>query len=409
MATKNNSTKSKNVRTNSKSKASSKKKESLFQKLFRSKAFPVVAIAVFAAVGSLLIVFGFANPMKDDEVLLKDQPERGIVYEGKKVKTSGPCKGAIDLTTDEDKKNGKTQCGHIDPGPEGKDVRERAKTIDKDLKDMTAYDVAHPPTPSDDNSGNEPAPIAEANPADIRWKGSLGEVSPRTFPCYGTGQDGYRVRWVYVYKSGNANRLSDLRDNFNAIAARMNAVVYNSSDEGYRKQIRFVTNSNCHLVISAEAFGGNMSSYSDIVNMLKSRGYTSAARKYIVSVDGGSMCGQGGLFADERSGQDNYNNGYVAQFAVIGNGCWNYAEPHEFMHTLGAVQRSAPYATPGYHCRDQHDVMCYNDGTASTIQRCTTTAAIWRYDCGDDTYFNTGPSTGWLSTHWNSANSRFLK
>lgn len=84
---------------------------------------------------------------------------------------------------------------------------------------------------------------------------------------------------------------------------------------------------------------------------------------------------------------------------------------HEISHTLGAVQRSAPHASASWHCRDEWDVLCYDDdgsGGLSTYVACNTpTSQYW--DCNRDDYFNPSPPAGsYLATHWNLFNSVFM-
>ena len=89
---------------------------------------------------------------------------------------------------------------------------------------------------------------------------------------------------------------------------------------------------------------------------------------------------------------------------------------HEVMHTLGAVQPSAPHFSGGAHCYEIYDVMCYTpkDGTADVFLRnCEIISALPNpgkpLDCGEDDYFNPSPARGsYLATHWNVYDSGFL-
>ena len=91
---------------------------------------------------------------------------------------------------------------------------------------------------------------------------------------------------------------------------------------------------------------------------------------------------------------------------------------HELLHLMGATQGfpqpGAPFSTPGSHCIDGLDVLCYGDGTGSswgfyTEDRCPAGAGyndpvLVPLDCGRDTYFNpTPPGGSYLATHWDVA------
>jgi hypothetical protein len=89
---------------------------------------------------------------------------------------------------------------------------------------------------------------------------------------------------------------------------------------------------------------------------------------------------------------------------------------HEVLHTLGAVQPSAPHFSGGAHCYEIYDVMCYTpkDGTTDVfVRNCEIISALPNpgkpLDCGEDDYFNPSPAQGsYLATHWNVYDSGFL-
>ncbi len=86
---------------------------------------------------------------------------------------------------------------------------------------------------------------------------------------------------------------------------------------------------------------------------------------------------------------------------------------HELFHTLGAVQPTAPNGTAGFHCTDEHDVLCYDDGSLnpgqSLVQRCGYADDREPLDCGGDDYFSVQPAPGsYLATRWNTARSMQL-
>jgi hypothetical protein len=88
---------------------------------------------------------------------------------------------------------------------------------------------------------------------------------------------------------------------------------------------------------------------------------------------------------------------------------------HELLHTLGAVQRSAPNATDWLHCSDGADVMCYRDSLDDRSTQRSVCALLPDpqfprvIDCNQDDYFNPDPAPGsYLDTHWNTFDSPFL-
>lgn len=88
---------------------------------------------------------------------------------------------------------------------------------------------------------------------------------------------------------------------------------------------------------------------------------------------------------------------------------------HELLHTLGAVQESAPHATAGGHCVDGSDVMCYRDRTARSALYTDRVCAEGQgaigeaLDCDGDDYFNPAPAPGsYLASHWNVYDSVYL-
>jgi hypothetical protein len=431
--------------------------------LSRGKLALVVALLFGSAGVYTLVQSGALQP---DEALLPDQPERGLVYHGKKVKTKGPCEGGFDVTTEEDvkrnEKEGKNsrenrRCAHYDPTPLGVDLRERVKKVDQNLAALAAHDEKNKPAASDDEtSGYEQQPVTAAT----IWAGDMDGIGARDWPCFGTGAGNARIQLIYVYPSGGTNRLNTLRPGFSAIAKRMNSIFYHSGAEsGNAHQIRFATNNGepgCDLRIAAEPIRGDqLNDFSFIRAELADRGYKGVPekvdldgdgvldwtvyenRKYLIWVDKDTEnCGLGELRTDASPGQNNTNNTSVT-YAMAWKGCWNYAEPHELMHMLGGVQGKkfdsdgnvirigAPYSTPGGHCYDERDVMCYDDdvykrnangdlvdsdGVKVVIQnRCTRDIDWWRFDCKHDTYYRgNDPADGWLSNHWNTANSKYL-
>ncbi|MDQ4089385.1 MAG: fibronectin type III domain-containing protein [Actinomycetota bacterium] len=323
--------------------------------------------------------------------ILPDDPRAGLIYDGLRQASGGLCGGAYEAILDAwvDPSMKEVICTHgPDPAPEGVDVR--------------------------DDRGPDPA-------AELAFPSAATAAEGGAVPCYGNGSDGFRVQLIYARSTSRSDRFSSYEASFRAWAARMDRVVRDSAAEtGGVRHIRFVTDSACNPVIERVVLSSSaMSSFSSMVSELHSKGYARTDRKYMVWADTNVYCGISELYVDDSPDATpgrNYNNGHPRVQGAIGrvdNGCWglqNLVEAHELLHLLGGVQPTAPHGTPGYHCLDESDRLCYADGSGggSVRQVCPS----WHealYDCNHDDYFSTAPLPGsYLSTHWNTASSAFL-
>ncbi|MDQ6725662.1 MAG: fibronectin type III domain-containing protein [Actinomycetota bacterium] len=351
-----------------------------------------LALVATASGASLVALAGPASAQAPAPAT--DDAGRGLIYDGLQLSgVDGPCPGAFALFGGVDPAaSGRSQvaCTHgPDPAPEGVDVRQN-----------------RPP----ENA------VAASSPS-----GALA-ASRAVVGCYGSGPDGPRVQLLYAHSTTAPDRFADYAASFAAWAGRMDQVVNDSAAEtGGSRHIRFVTDPSCQTVILDVALSSSaMGDMNTMISELRNQGYSRTDRKYVVWSDAHVYCGIAEIYSDDRADPSpgvNYNNGYAGvpgEVARIDNGCWgqpNLTEAHELMHTLGGVQPTAPNATPGYHCTDESDRLCYADGTVSAAQIRQVCAAPHEalYDCNHDDYFNTAPPPGsYLSTHWNTANSAFL-
>lgn len=240
--------------------------------------------------------------------------------------------------------------------------------------------------------------------------------------CTGTGTDGDRVQVMYV-------RETDMADRYAAVAPLLlNEAKYiddvfalSAMTEGSGKRVRWVTDSNCNIVVQNVVLpdGALTGAHGVTETAMNNAGLLTNHRKYLAFADvpmggmGGMACGQGTMYADS-SPTNNPNDGRYPQMARIDRECWVTAEGynavplHELMHTFGAVQGDSPHGSAGGHCSDAEEVMCYNDGTIETSQVCPEAQRAF-LDCNRDDYFNAAPAAGsYLATHWNTATSSFL-
>lgn len=276
--------------------------------------------------------------------------------------------------------------------------------------------------------------------------------------CMGNGVNGPRVQLLYMYVEGQPDRSAQVVPQIaNDIVPRMEGVFRQTSKlQGRELGIRFHM-PNCRLEVETIEIGAKegatRASGSQAFAVMKAvadGGYDSTDRKYVVWFDGATVgaCGSAtrgyppspfplappdwdrhAFLSDNPTPANRSNVGWQAhgglETAVIwregkeaidskkSSECWGRggtgasSEIHELIHLLGAVSLSAPNSNGFYHCTDGNDIMCYPEQGVATTSRCST--PIEQLDCGGDDYFNARPPTGsYLSTHWNTANSRFL-
>ncbi|TDV57854.1 ricin-type beta-trefoil lectin domain protein [Actinophytocola oryzae] len=233
--------------------------------------------------------------------------------------------------------------------------------------------------------------------------------------CDGDGVSGKRVQAIYVRGDQQADRYGQFVGQFQTFADQIDqAFVEVAARTGGVRHVRFVTNAACRAVVDNVVIPqSSMSTVDTITAALKTRGYNRTDRKYLYWYEN-SGCGLAfGSGGDDRPGADNpYNAG--PHYATLGTGCWSWqASAHELLHTLGAVQRSAPHSSAFGHCWDDEDIMCYDDGglpnpPGGLVKVCPG-APENQIDCGNDDYFHLNPPAGsYLATHWNVANSQYL-
>lgn len=292
-------------------------------------------------------------------------------------------------------------CAHVDKAPKGVDVHKRVPTkVLEARKGIAARAVRA--------AQDEGVPVAA----------QVAAVSDRV-PCDGDGTSGYRVQAMYVVTADKPNRFAALQDQIKQWAGGVNTVFkLSAAKTGGVREVRYVTASNgdgtCSpTLLNVTVPAGSFTSFNATIAAIQALGYTNPTRKYLMWVDGVGQCGIAQMYPGSGAGQDNYNNGYAAQYARIDTACWGRSdhstEAHELSHMLGSVQRDAPHATAAGHCFDESDLMCYADGGGKAMQQVCAPDQEPLFDCNDDDYYSTYPPAGsYLATHWNTANSRFL-
>ena len=273
--------------------------------------------------------------------------------------------------------------------------------------------------------------LALAATASLVATGAVGimasPASASPVNCDGNGTSGKRVQLLYVRGSSQPNNLATYQAKMLEIPAQIDqefkeAARRTGGPNAYRA-VRWVTNASCiptitSVVVPQALIDLDNDREGQMRIWFEANGYNSQDRKYVVWYER-DACGLGvGDGQDDSPGATNINN-RGSQFAFLGlGGCfWWGATGHELLHILGAVQYSAPHST-GWHCWDDQDIMCYNDGGVpnppGSVQIICATAAGDTFaenqiDCNGDDYFNVNPAPGsYLATHWNVANNIFL-
>ena len=304
---------------------------------------------------------------------------RGMVFRGlERAKAGGPCAGGYELRA----ANGRLGCTHgPDPAPPGVDVRRRRS-------------------------------VAEL--AAETGESTTSALAGGAVHCIGDGTSGKRVQAIYAYPSGAPDRSADVAPLIRSYAAKMDATFEASAAAtGGERHVRFVTESNCALAIDVVPISATArDSFGPMIDELHALGYDRPDRKYLVWTDANVYCGIATLYYDDRAQLDNYNNGnpwVPGMVARVDTMCWDYAETHELVHSIGGVQDTAPNTTPYGHCTDESDLMCYADGAGVVMRQICPLEHEELLDCNHDDYFHTSPpAESYLATHWNTAESSFL-
>jgi len=233
-------------------------------------------------------------------------------------------------------------------------------------------------------------------------------------PCFGDGTSDRRLQAVYAVAADRPDRydaVAPLIEGYAATADR--AFEASAARDGGVRHLRWVTDASCalsvlHVVLSPtgdDSLGNTRAE-------LFTQGLGRTDRKYVVWTDATLYCGIAYVVGDARPDASNPANSGPT-FARIDSACWGYSgsvEAHEIAHMLGAVQLAAPNSNGAWHCTDESDRLCYDDGSGASLNYVCESAGEPMLDCNGDDYFNIAPAAGsWLASHWNLASSLYLE
>lgn len=400
--------------------------------------FSFIRLAVFliatVSLGSLALFYARASASPFDsarQASLVNDPKSGMNYDGLyaiRADANNPCRGLFQIGRDT--KN--PDCTH-GPDPASPGVNVSAYTPEKRLAEIrsVSYQIA---TDSQISSLSADQ-LAGTSASTCTSFCSPSPVVGSSVPCT-TGGD--QVQMVLLTDStkwpeyNNKTIVAYYIGAMKSVAAKMETEVKVSA----RQSGQFPTNE--YLRFTTDGSGKNCSARIKLVNthippnpdfntvesIMKGENLSYADRKYLIWLvlpTANQYCGIGNVRADNSFGQTNFSNTHTG-YAMVEPSCFDsYIELHEVMHTLGAVQNSAPYTTGSFHCTDELDVMCYADGSNGLayngkpmLKICTAPASAYLLDCKKDNYFSTDRdlgspnSTNYLRNHWNTANSRWM-
>jgi hypothetical protein len=244
--------------------------------------------------------------------------------------------------------------------------------------------------------------------------GGTAQESGGGVPCYGDGVSGKRVQVIYAVAADRPDRYAAVVDLIRGYAVYADQAFLNSAArDGGVRHVRWVTDSACRLAVERVVMSPlGDDSLANTRTELRTLGYTNPDRKYLVFADAGVYCGISYTAGDARPDATNpANNG--GTWSRVDSGCWGgttSVPAHEIAHMLGAVQIQAPNSNGAWHCTDEYDRLCYNDGAGSPVTYLCATSQEPLLDCNGDDYFNVAPAPGsWLATHWNLVNSVYLE
>lgn len=126
----------------------------------------------------------------------------------------------------------------------------------------------------------------------------------------------------------------------------------------------------------------------------------------------------GGFAGDNRQDPYNASNGEMGGGATYGMALGEYGVRgatvfmHENGHNMGAVNNDAPYASGAGHCREEWDVLCYDDdgplvNQLGIVTHCGMPPSPYLrrgwFDCAYNDYYYAGipPAGNYLYNHWN--------
>jgi hypothetical protein len=269
-----------------------------------------------------------------------------------------------------------------------------------------------------------------AGAVDIRSSRSIpGAPLAAAAPCPDGGTSGRRVEVIYAVPQDRVNSyaasLPSVRTAVNDVDSFLDASSPGVAGQHYRWLCENGSDVTVRNVTLIGVGADGAFTYPDMVSSLQNQvalglgpvNYVSQDRIYLVFVDqlaGAYPFGGQGDVSNDDSPAPATNLHQVGPHYSLINGFSGAAAEHELGHNIGAVQLSAPHSSGAWHCYEENDEMCYNDGGSyflaggALVVNCPT-QPFTQFDCNQDDYYSVQPAAGsYLASHWNVSASVFL-
>jgi hypothetical protein len=286
--------------------------------------------------------------------------------------------------------------------------------------------------------GGDPIPTQQQSAA-LAAKAALAGTIPAA-PCAGNGKGGRRVRVLYGYPAGTNNHIKSQRAKVRDAVALADYNLDFATPSADGQHYRFYCKTDVAVTITAVKLvgigGDGLFTFNDVMGSLANQvslglgpeNFRDGRFVYSIFVDNIATVypygGQANLQQDENPDPaTNANNDpFFNRYSMIRWGLSPASEAeifqHETGHNLGAVQLGAPHSSGAYHCFDEQDIMCYNDGGpyfagggALTFDCAANADGLPPFDCLNDDYYN-GEAVidpgNYLFSHWNLVNSGWI-
>jgi RTX calcium-binding nonapeptide repeat (4 copies) len=255
-------------------------------------------------------------------------------------------------------------------------------------------------------------------------------IAPAAAPCPDGGTSGKRIEVIYGVPQDRVNQYSasvaTIRDTIALADGFLDSATPSLGGQHYRWLCENGSDVTVRNATLLPVGGDNSFNFTDMFNSLVNQtglglgnvNYDKPDRIYLTFVDQIQdvypFGGQGTVVSDDTPNPAaNLNNDSTPEYSLVAYYDASIVE-HELGHNMGAVQLSAPHSSGAYHCYEQQDEMCYNDGgsyftNGGQIVASCPNDPYYLFDCGHDDYYAASPPAGsYLDTHWNTKNSDFL-